>query len=366
MSSLLETPLCRYSFDALDRLIRLDPTGSPQHQRLYCKSRLVTEIQGALEQTIIQHGALLLAQQQRQGVMYETTLLATDQRCSVLHALKSHQGKPIAYSPYGHRKAEGGLLSLLGFNGERPDPVTGHYLLGNGYRAFSPVLMRFNSPDSLSPFGEGGLNSYAYCLGDPVNHRDPTGQSISFHWALVRNNLKNLSLQTRPIPWPGTNGLMRLDTPPLSSRPVAIVNPVQATPPASRAPAFQTTIPPLRRSGNTISNEYSRFIGGTPQSPDALAQMNPAMSVAMRNADVSSRIAVVRPTPIEDTARLTAMAGYTNMRGIGITSFPRATQLADQNRRAFDIRRRNDQRMEANPLQENGFNYSVNGQYFEF
>jgi RHS repeat-associated protein len=69
------------------------------------------------------------------------------------------------------------LLSLLGFNGERPDPVTGHYLLGNGYRAFNPVLLRFNSPDSWSPFGEGGLNSYAYCLGDPINRYDPDGHT---------------------------------------------------------------------------------------------------------------------------------------------------------------------------------------------
>ncbi|WP_443217046.1 RHS repeat-associated core domain-containing protein [Pseudomonas sp. GM78] len=81
----------------------------------------------------------------------------------------------MAYSPYGHRSAESGLLSLLGFNGERPDPVTGHYLLGNGYRAFNPVLMRFNSPDSSSPFGEGGPNTYMYCSGDPVNFADPTG-----------------------------------------------------------------------------------------------------------------------------------------------------------------------------------------------
>ncbi|WP_238591846.1 RHS repeat-associated core domain-containing protein [Pseudomonas abietaniphila] len=47
--------------------------------------------------------------------------------------------------------------------------------MGAGYRAFNPVLMRFNSPDSLSPFGEGGLNPYAYCLGDPVNRLDPSG-----------------------------------------------------------------------------------------------------------------------------------------------------------------------------------------------
>jgi RHS repeat-associated protein len=63
----------------------------------------------------------------------------------------------------------------LGFNGERSDLITGRYLLGNGYRAFNPVLMRLNSPDNLSPFGKGGLNPYAYCLGDPINRVDPKG-----------------------------------------------------------------------------------------------------------------------------------------------------------------------------------------------
>ncbi|WP_195755825.1 RHS repeat-associated core domain-containing protein, partial [Pseudomonas syringae] len=39
----------------------------------------------------------------------------------------------------------------------------------------SPVLMRFNSPDSWSPFGEGGVNAYAYVEGNPVGRRDPSG-----------------------------------------------------------------------------------------------------------------------------------------------------------------------------------------------
>jgi RHS repeat-associated protein len=51
----------------------------------------------------------------------------------------------------------------------------GWYLLGNGYRAYNPRLMRFHSPDSWSPFGRGGLNPYMYCVGDPVNNSDPTG-----------------------------------------------------------------------------------------------------------------------------------------------------------------------------------------------
>ncbi|MEG1157510.1 MAG: RHS repeat-associated core domain-containing protein [Acinetobacter sp.] len=79
-----------------------------------------------------------------------------------------------AYLPYGYHLPN---QWVLGFNGERLDPVTGYYHLGNGYRAFNPSLMRFNSSDSLSPFGQGGLNAYGYCQGDPVNFRDPSG-----HW----------------------------------------------------------------------------------------------------------------------------------------------------------------------------------------
>lgn len=72
------------------------------------------------------------------------------------------------------------MSNLIGFNGERCDPVTGCYHLGNGYRMYNPGLMRFHAADSMSPFGKGGINSYAYCLGDPINLRDPSG-----HFALM-------------------------------------------------------------------------------------------------------------------------------------------------------------------------------------
>lgn len=104
----------------------------------------------------------------------KTILLATDQQRSVLNALDANRPHPIAYTPYGHHPL-GDLLSLLGFNGELPDPLTGHYHLGSGSRQFNPVLMRFNSPDSLSPFGKGGRNAYAYCEGDPRIFLDPSG-----------------------------------------------------------------------------------------------------------------------------------------------------------------------------------------------
>ena len=121
----------------------------------------------------------------------KTILLATDQQRSVLSALDGHQPRSIAYTPYGHRPRENGLLSLLGFNGELPDPLTGCYHLGNGYRQFNPVLMRFNSPDSWSPFGEGGLNAYGYCGGDPGNRVDPTGHK----WGLLKAISRNLGLR---------------------------------------------------------------------------------------------------------------------------------------------------------------------------
>ncbi|WP_413046247.1 RHS repeat-associated core domain-containing protein [Pseudomonas phoenicis] len=80
-----------------------------------------------------------------------------------------------AYSPYGFQEAGARRASVMNFNGQRLDRCAGVYLLGNGYRGFSPALMRFVAPDSWSPFGAGGLNAYAYCAGDPLTSSDPSG-----------------------------------------------------------------------------------------------------------------------------------------------------------------------------------------------
>jgi len=69
--------------------------------------------------------------------------------------------------------------SITGFNHQRIDPVSGCYHPGNGYRAYHPRLMRFNAPDGWSPFDAGGINSYSYCAGDPINRSDPSGH---FSW----------------------------------------------------------------------------------------------------------------------------------------------------------------------------------------
>ncbi|SFA94003.1 RHS repeat-associated core domain-containing protein [Pseudomonas sp. NFIX10] len=190
MPTRYEPLLCRYHYDPLDRLIGHTLPDEPEFQRFYCKKRLVTEIQGTIKNSIFQHDDQLLAQQSHSDKL-DTRLLITDCQRSVLHTLgENNQRQPIAYSPYGHRLTENGLTNLLGFNGERADLVTGHYLLGNGYRTFNPVLMRFNSPDKLSPFGRGGVNTYMYCLGDPINKIDPTGGFPIIGWILRQVGLR--------------------------------------------------------------------------------------------------------------------------------------------------------------------------------
>jgi RHS repeat-associated protein len=180
-----EPLLCRYHYDALNRLDNSAPSAMDSLQHFYCKTRLATEIQGSVRNSIFQHEDQLLAQQRHENARIGSSLLATDQQRSVLNALCATGPQPAAYTPYGHRSPENGMLSLLGFNGERRDRQTGHYPLGNGYRQFNPELMRFNSPDSLSPFGDGGLNAYGYCVGDPVNRSDPTGHFSVLNVSMV-------------------------------------------------------------------------------------------------------------------------------------------------------------------------------------
>lgn len=103
-----------------------------------------------------------------------TMLLATALENTPLQAISVGTRQSFVFTAYGHCHASSGPPSL-GYNGERFETLTGHYLLGNGYRAYNPLLMRFNSPDSLSPFGRGGINAYVYCGADPVNRVDPSG-----------------------------------------------------------------------------------------------------------------------------------------------------------------------------------------------
>jgi len=98
------------------------------------------------------------------------------------------------YTPYGdaHIPLDDGKvrgmadLQLPAFNGERLDVASNLYFLGNGLRAYSPYLRMFLQADPWSPFDEGGINSYAYCAGNPVNLTDRNGMwSNWWKWALT-------------------------------------------------------------------------------------------------------------------------------------------------------------------------------------
>lgn len=167
--------LHQYAYDPLDRHIKSGGSQGGETQVFYNNDRVATEIKGNTVYRVLETDNAVLAQQTTTPSGVETALIAHDDKRSTLATLTGEQHTSVAYTAAGYSPAD--EHRVLGFNGERDDKTTGHYLLGNGYRAFNPVLMRFNSPDSWSPFGEGGINAYAYCAGDPVNRTDPTGHS---------------------------------------------------------------------------------------------------------------------------------------------------------------------------------------------
>lgn len=184
-------PLCRYHYDPLNRLAGCSSAEQASTHCFYRLNRLATEIQGHIQTSCLRIEDQHLALWQQDADTSRGVLIAADAQGSVVHAVSAVKQQAFTYMPYGVRDPHHAPLHWPGFNGERLDPVTGHYLLGNGYRAFNPVLMRFNSPDSVSPFGSGGLNAYAYCLGNPVNRVDPSGHFFKplFRWFFGKRKL---------------------------------------------------------------------------------------------------------------------------------------------------------------------------------
>ncbi|WP_122433353.1 RHS repeat-associated core domain-containing protein [Pseudomonas viridiflava] len=163
-----------YAYDATDRLAACMPVDQESVRQFYQDDVLVSELRGLVGLTFLRSEHRLLAASEKDMHEHRVHLLGTDQSNSVLHSVSLRQREAFAYSPYGTSTPKNPPY-LPGYTGQAPDPITGHYQLGNGARAFNPILMRFNSPDTLSPFGDGGLSAYAYCKGDPVNYTDPTG-----------------------------------------------------------------------------------------------------------------------------------------------------------------------------------------------
>ena len=118
-------------------------------------------------------------------------LIATDALKSTVNCVSRHAApyNPIGYSVYGYCHNERGQRLGASFVGQRYDDGVGGYHLGAGYRVYNPILMRFLSPDSWSPFGGGGVNGYVYAGNDPVNADDPTGHIISpAQWQSIMTN----------------------------------------------------------------------------------------------------------------------------------------------------------------------------------
>ncbi|MBV4532515.1 RHS repeat-associated core domain-containing protein [Pseudomonas sp. SWRI107] len=143
----------------------------------YKGKNLGTVIQGLQRRSIVRTRDMLLAEQQTTDAG-GANLLATDQQGSVLTVQADTDDEHHRFTPYGHDPTLNSEKNLTGFTGEYLEALSHYYLLGTGYhRSYHPALMRFVSPDSVSPFAEGGINAYAYCGGDPVNRIDPSGQN---------------------------------------------------------------------------------------------------------------------------------------------------------------------------------------------
>ncbi|WP_395514960.1 RHS repeat-associated core domain-containing protein, partial [Pseudomonas syringae group genomosp. 7] len=184
-----------YRHDALDVLAARENSQGVE-QRFYQDGKPVNQISGTQQRTFMRGGDGLLADQQS-GAGAATRLLATTLSNTVLSEVVCGAKHDSAYTAYGYRSSDeppGGT----GFNGELTESDTGWQLLGNGYRAYNPVLMRFHSPDSLSPFGEGGLNAYVYVGGDPVNGVDPSGHVTAQQLIIRRYGARPQSLSASP------------------------------------------------------------------------------------------------------------------------------------------------------------------------
>gem|GEM_PF-5281306 len=154
---------------------------------LFYRNNTLTSLKcGNHTRAVFRLNELPLAEQHVQGGA--TRLVASDSQKTVLSALDDEQHN-YAFTVFGHDLSQQHGHGILGFSGEHFDRCSGAYFLGNGYRTYSPALMRFHSSDHWSPFGRGGLNGYAYCNNDPVNYQDPSGHTRHSSRALMRNRV---------------------------------------------------------------------------------------------------------------------------------------------------------------------------------
>lgn|GEM_PF-2072347 len=181
-----------YQYDAEARQVLASRGNEPPVMLAYAGDRLDTLVEGNKKIRYFGDGGEVVA---RSGGVDGPQLHMNDGSGSVRGLTAPGQPRIARhYTPFGDAKIppdDGKSRSLAdlqvpAFNGQRLDAAVNLYFLGNGQRAYDPDLMVFLQPDPLSPFDEGGINSYAYCAGNPINLTDPSGLWPSWlKWALT-------------------------------------------------------------------------------------------------------------------------------------------------------------------------------------
>ncbi|MGE8371201.1 MAG: RHS repeat-associated core domain-containing protein [Pseudomonas putida] len=163
----------RYRYDGHNDLIGVRHEQAAEVSRRYQGYRLSSTRDADLLTEYLYAGDRPLGLQ-RPGQTADNRLYATDAANSVVGECSSDELHDNVYTAYGDSPDNDQLVGLLGFNGEARERALGWSLLGRGYRAYNPGLMRFHSPDTAAP-EDAGINPYVYCGGNPVNWRDPSG-----------------------------------------------------------------------------------------------------------------------------------------------------------------------------------------------
>ena len=185
-------PLYRYRYDGHNDLIGVCHEEAAEVSRRYQGYRLSSTRDADVLTEYLYAGERPLGLQ-RPGQTADNRLYATDAANSVLGECSSDALHDNAYTAYGDSPDNDRLVGLLGFNGEARERALGWSLLGRGYRAYNPGLMRFHSPDTAAP-EHAGINPYVYCGGNPVNWRDPSG-----HYG-VRHSMEAPYIPPKPMP----------------------------------------------------------------------------------------------------------------------------------------------------------------------
>ncbi|WP_207832249.1 RHS repeat-associated core domain-containing protein [Pseudomonas sp. 43(2021)] len=173
-------PLASFRYDGHGQLVGVRYGAQAEEQRRYEGYRVGSTLRDGLLTEYLFGGEVPLGMQQS-GKGNETRLyMASSNNSVIAECAANDEVHEATYSAYGELP-EGKLLGLLGFNAEAREQTLGWYMLGRGFRAFNPGLMRFQSPDNMAP-EVAGINPYVYCLNNPVMWQDPTGHYSRGDW----------------------------------------------------------------------------------------------------------------------------------------------------------------------------------------